>query len=145
MSYGRPMRRSLRLLVLPAVLSLGLGAASCGGDDGDEPVGTTTTPASSVSTTAAPETTATTTPTTPSTAGPTTSAAPPSSQGPTTTGVALQPGQPCTLGSDPDCIDPSGIGEGVYLIGGAECMAGGYPDICVDLDGDGRAGYPDRS
>jgi hypothetical protein len=140
------MRRSPRLLVLPVVFAFGLGVGACGGDDADDdPVGTTTGPATSVSTTAEPSTTSTSPATTPTTSGPATTAAPPSTGGPTTTGAAFQPGQPCPLGSDPDCIDPSGTGEGVYLVGGADCMAGGYPEICIDLDGDGRAGYPDRS
>jgi hypothetical protein len=55
------------------------------------------------------------------------------------------PGAACSLGSYPDCIDPDGDGQGTYLIGGAECMAdlNLAPSLCEDLDGDGRAGYPD--
>ena len=65
---------------------------------------------------------------------------------PTTSSTALAPvpGQPCTPGSSPDCIDPEGDGSYVYLLGGAGCtaspIAGGS---CGDLDGDGRAGCPD--
>jgi hypothetical protein len=56
------------------------------------------------------------------------------------------PGSPCALGSNPDCIDPDGDGQGTYLIGGATCVAT-FPEsigLCSDLDGDGRAGYPDE-
>ncbi len=56
---------------------------------------------------------------------------------------ALLPGQPCSLGSDYDCIDPDGDGQGVYLIGGGDCMATIGGGLCSDLDGDGYAGYPD--
>ena len=41
-------------------------------------------------------------------------------------------------------VDPDGSGQYVYLIGGAACMAGPLAGpLCSDLDGDGRAGYPD--
>ena len=61
------------------------------------------------------------------------------------TTVYLVAGQPCAPGSDPDCIDPEGDGTYVFLIGGAACMAGPLSGLsCSDLDGDGRAGYPDR-
>ena len=107
--------------------------AGCGGSDGG---GTATT-------TAAPTTVSTTS----STTAPTTAvdgAQTTTSSTPVNTLPVLIPGQPCTPGSDPDCIDPEGIGEYVYLIGGAACMAGplGGP-TCSDLDGDGYAGYPD--
>ena len=56
-------------------------------------------------------------------------------------------GSSCVLGSHPDCIDPEGDGQGTFLQGGAACMAEMAPTlgpgICTDLDGDGRAGYPD--
>ena len=58
---------------------------------------------------------------------------------PTTSSTALAPvpGQPCTPGSSPDCIDPEGDGSYVYLLGGAGCtaspIAGGS---CGDLGGD---------
>ncbi|HMJ74755.1 MAG TPA: hypothetical protein VK507_02225 [Iamia sp.] len=57
----------------------------------------------------------------------------------------LSPGDPCSLEEgSPDCIDPDGDGEGVYLLGGAACVAGAPdPSSCADLDGDGYAGYPD--
>lgn len=64
---------------------------------------------------------------------------------PTTTAPALVPGAPCSLGSHPDCIDPDGDGVGTYLLLGADCMAT-FPDapqLCVDVDQDGIAGYPD--
>ena len=72
----------------------------------------------------------------------------PSSEAPATT-IAYDPGEACTLGTNPDCIDPNDTGEGVFLIGGADCMAAASRNasstaICVDLDRDGRAGYPDR-
>jgi hypothetical protein len=57
----------------------------------------------------------------------------------------LSPGDPCSLEEgSPDCIDPDGDGEGVYLLDGADCVAM-YADagFCEDLDGDGHAGYPD--
>ena len=61
-----------------------------------------------------------------------------------TTAPALVPGQPCTPGSSPDCIDPLGDGSYVYLLGGADCIAIFDSDgLCSDLDGDGVAGYPD--
>jgi hypothetical protein len=53
------------------------------------------------------------------------------------------PGQPCTPGSSPDCIDPEGDGSYVYLLWGADCMAIFNGPLCSDLDGDGKAGYPD--
>ena len=126
----RPIRRAV---LLPAVLTLGLALGACGGGDGDDQA-TTTSTSSTTSTTAAPATTTTTAPDT--TVPPT---APPTSEG------ALSPGDPCALGSDPDCIDPLGTGQGTYLIGGADCLAA-FPDspgLCEDLDGDGYAGYPD--
>ena len=54
-------------------------------------------------------------------------------------------GAACQLGSLPDCIDPDGDGQGVYLQGGAACMQAfkDSPGLCSDLDGDGKAGYPD--
>lgn len=77
---------------------------------------------------------------------PTTTTAPPTTQPPDTAPPpTLTPGAPCTLGTDPDCIDPYGDGTGTYLIGGADCIAT-FPDspgLCSDLDGDGHAGYPD--
>ena len=60
-----------------------------------------------------------------------------------TTAPSLTPGAPCTPGSSPDCIDPDGDGAYTYLIGGADCLANLPPGLCEDLDGDGRAGYPD--
>ena len=44
-------------------------------------------------------------------------------------------------------IDPEGDGQGVLLQGGGVCMSETAavmgPEICLDLDGDGKAGYPD--
>jgi hypothetical protein len=62
---------------------------------------------------------------------------------PTTAASALAPGDRCSLGSDYDCIDPDGDGNGTYLIGGGDCMAAGLDGLCSDLDEDGYAGYPD--
>ena len=56
-------------------------------------------------------------------------------------------GMPCEVGSHTDCIDPEGDGQGVLLQGGGVCMSETAavmgPEICLDLDGDGKAGYPD--
>lgn len=90
-----------------------------------------------------------------SSAGPesTTSSSPTVSTGPTTAVTSLSSsttspppyGSPCEKGSHPDCIDPDGRGEHVYLKGGAECIRalGQDSGLCSDLDGDGVAGYPD--
>ncbi len=104
---------------------------------------TTTGPSlPSTSTTTAPTTTAapttTTTPTTTSTTSPTTAAP-----------AHYKPGQLCPLGQGiPNCIDPSGYGQGVYLINGDRCIASNGPPErniphegpCSDIDGDGIAG-----
>jgi hypothetical protein len=98
-----------------------LAAVGCADDDDVDTSATTTTAAEESATTA------------PMTA--------------TTSGEAgLAPGDPCSLEEGiPDCIDPDGDGEGTYLLGGADCMAAlaSDPGLCEDLDGDGRAGYPD--
>jgi hypothetical protein len=126
------MRSIVSALVVPALVALASVGAACGGDD-DPPAApessTTSTTEGRSSTTAAPSTT---------TEAPTTTVLP------TTAAPAYQPGDPCALGSDRDCIDPDGTGQGTYLIGGGDCMEGPYPDSCIDLDGDGYAGYPDR-
>lgn len=66
---------------------------------------------------------------------------------PSATGASIPaPGEPCDLGSDRDCVDPEGDGQGTYLVGGGDCMDTFAPDstgLCSDLDGDGYAGYPD--
>jgi hypothetical protein len=122
-------------------LALAMSVAACGGSSSPEDAATTTTAArgpagttSATTATTAADTTAPPTTTPPNTTAPPTTAAPP-----------LRPGDPCPLGSDPDCIDPEGDGQGMYLIGGADCMAAfpASPGLCSDLDGDGRAGYPD--
>ena len=131
------MRSTRRALVAPTVLVLGLGMAACGGDgDGD---GDDTTTTASTSTTA-PTTTVGTD------ASTTTAAAPgPGTEVPVTNDAGLAPGDPCEVGSDRDCIDPSGTGEGTYLLGGGDCLEAfaDSPVLCEDLDGDGYAGYPD--
>lgn len=108
------------------VAALSLTLVACGDDDDPGPAATTT------STTEAVGDSTTTT----GAAGGTTT---------TTAADDLVPGQACELGSNPDCIDPDEDGEGTYLIGGADCLEA-YVDsqtMCTDLDGDGRAGYPD--
>ena len=69
----------------------------------------------------------------------------PRTTAPPVTAATPSPGSPCTLGSNPDCIDPDGDGRGTYLIDGAQCMRdlAEIPEMCTDLDGDGRAGYND--
>jgi hypothetical protein len=122
------------------VVALAVGTAACSSDDSDAP--SSTAPATTATTVSA--TTATTAGTTSTTAPPTTQAPPPSTAAPTTAGLTPPPGSPCVLGSNPNCIDPLRTGEGVYLIGGAECIATSPdPALCTDLDGDGIAGYPD--
>jgi hypothetical protein len=128
--------RPLRPLVAAALLALALGA--CSVDEASSPTTdrervTTTVPSTSVA---------------PTTAAPTTAGPAPTTDPPPTT-IAYDPGEPCTLGTNPDCIDPNETGEGVFLIGGADCVAaarqnGSSTAICIDLDRDGRAGYPDR-
>jgi hypothetical protein len=121
-------------------LALALAAAACGGSSSPEEVATTTTTAAG-----APAGTAETTATTAADITTTTTMPPDTTAPPTTAAQPLRPGDRCPLGSDPDCIDPEGDGQGVYLIGGADCMAAfpASPGLCSDLDGDGRAGYPD--
>ena len=71
------------------------------------------------------------------------------SSGPSPDGLppGMTYGMPCEVGSHADCIDPEGDGQGVLLQDGAFCMyetaASMGPEICLDLDGDGKAGYPD--
>jgi hypothetical protein len=139
-----PRRRSA-VVALVAVAALVL--VGCGSDDGDDE----STAGDSATTTEAAETTTTAAATTED-PGVETSASDPdegTSSVPTTseaTEPELAPGDPCSLEEgSPDCIDPDGDGEGVYLVGGAECAANA-PDIstCEDLDGDGNAGYPDE-
>lgn len=111
---------------LVAVVLVVIGA-SCGGEGGGSAAstttsaaGTTTAPASSTTTIAAGST-----------------SVPPSTLPPY--------GSPCRAGSHPDCIDPDGDGEHELLQGGADCIKalGVESGLCSDLDGDGRAGYPD--
>ena len=125
-----------------AVSCLGL-FVGCGGSDGDDGDTTTiTTEVTSTTTTTVPTTVTTATTTAPTTV--TTGGGATTSSSPANTLPALIPGRPCAPGSDPDCVDPDGTGQYVYLIGGAQCMAGPLAGpLCSDLDGDGRAGYPD--
>ncbi|MDQ0375335.1 hypothetical protein [Cellulomonas humilata] len=62
----------------------------------------------------------------------------------------LLPGDPCDpAAGSPDCTDATGMdGSGYrYVEGYADCVARFGADeaygLCTDLDGDGRAGYPD--
>lgn len=62
----------------------------------------------------------------------------------------LTPGAACDPADGfPDCTDATGAHDGrfVYLEGYAQCVADFGSDeaygLCTDLDGDGRAGYPD--
>ena len=116
----------VRARALVAVLFV-LVSASCGGDGGGSAASTTTSAAAATTTAPATSTTVA--------AGSTT--APPSTAPPY--------GSPCRAGSHPDCIDPDGDGRYEYLRGGAECIkaVGVDSGLCSDLDGDGRAGYPD--
>ena len=181
---GRTMRRSAGALALAAAIVL----AGCGGDDADDPVAGSSTPApvaDGATAAPAPETDGgdlsgpeaqpedldvgdegvetdegttdegttdegTTDEVAPPDAGETVDedvdAPDPDSEGTETDdSYGLSPGDPCSLEEgSPDCIDPDGDGEGVYLLGGADCVAM-YADasFCADLDGDGYAGYPD--
>ncbi|MFP5370826.1 MAG: hypothetical protein ACLGI3_08775 [Actinomycetes bacterium] len=112
---------------LVAVVFVVVGAA-CGGGGGGSAASTTT---SAAGTTTAPAPSTTTTVAAGSTS------APPSTAPPY--------GSPCPAGSHPDCIDPDGDGGYELLRGGAECIKalGAESGLCSDLDGDGRAGYPD--
>lgn len=136
------MRAKVVTVVASVGVVLGLvgGLAACSTPE-DSLAGPATTVTVTTVTTA-PSTTATPVATTSTTAVPVTT--PPPTAAPTTAGLTPPPGSPCALGSSPDCIDPLRTGQGVYLIGGADCMAS-LPDpaLCIDLDGDGLAGYPD--
>ena len=68
--------------------------------------------------------------------------APPATASPTPV-----PGAPCDpADGSPDCTDASGDGQFRHVEGYADCVAelpGEEYGVCTDLDGDGRAGYPD--
>ena len=129
-------------------------SAGCGVSGDDEAADSSTTVVATASdassTTADATTTTTTAPSTTTTTMPrttTTTASAPTATAPTTATTVPAYGSSCVLGSHPDCIDPEGDGQGTFLQGGAACMAEMAPTlgpgICTDLDGDGRAGYPD--
>jgi hypothetical protein len=123
---------------LAAAFLAGCGSSGGGSDDATttEPQFVTTTAAETTTTGGAASTSAAVTSTTVGGGTATTSTEPAN---------GLKPGDACSLEEgSPDCIDPEGDGEGVYLIGGAACIAdSGDPATCADLDGDGYAGYPD--
>ena len=128
-------------LVAPAVLT------ACGSEGSDGGSGSTATTVIGSTSTSEVTTTTDDAPSVPPSAASTPRMTAPFTVPPSTstTAPALVPGQPCTPGSSPDCIDPLGDGSYVYLLGGAACMADpiiGGP-LCSDLDGDGNAGYPD--
>ncbi len=140
----RPQPRGAVVATLVAAVALAL--AGCGDDGGDE----ATAAGSSTTTEATTTTTAPSTSTAPTSTedGPDETATTEGPDAPSTTGGAgaLAPGDPCSLEEGiPDCIDPDGDGEGVYLIGGAACMATAPdPVACEDTDGDGVAGTTDE-
>jgi hypothetical protein len=110
------------LLVVVVVVAIVLAGEDLSGDDGGND-GTIPTVASTTTTTAPTTTTTSTT-------------APPAT-------VALpDPGDPCSPEEGlPDCIDPDGDGSYVYLLNGADCLAGTTnPEDCIDRDNDGDAG-----
>lgn len=122
---GRERRqpRSRRVGVGCAV-AIVLLAASCGDDSSSSDSTTSTSaPAPTTSDPTTSEPTTTTIPTAPTVA-------------------ALQPGDPCSPEEGlADCTDQSSDGTYRYIVGYAQCEAEG--GLCVDLDGDGYAGYPD--
>jgi hypothetical protein len=114
-----------------ALIALGGLTAACGSGGKEEAPSSTTTTTTTTTTTSTTTTTTTTT-------------TPPATTAPPDDGLA--PGDPCSPEEgSPDCIDPEGDGSYTYLEGGAQCLAENpdSPAICADLDGDGRAGYPD--
>ena len=136
-------------IAVACLLSAGCGIS--GGDNAAVSSTTAVTTASDAGSTTSGPTTTTAPPaaappitTPPITAAP---AATPTTATPTTATPGPAYGSSCQLGSHPDCIDPDGDGAGTYLRGGAACMDEMAPTlgpgICTDLDGDGRAGYPD--
>jgi hypothetical protein len=134
--YEKPA--ALAGMAVAVLILLGVLAVLVLGGDDDEPA--TTTTSTSTTTTTTSSTTSTTTSTTTTT---TTTAPPATTVPPTTAAPALVPGDPCTLGSDNDCIDPDGDGQGSYLIDGGDCISvRPDPADCADFDGDGVAGGP---
>jgi hypothetical protein len=136
--YRKPAVLTFGGLAIGLLIFLAFVLIAGGGDDeGDDTTTTVSTTTTAPTTTTSSTTTSTTTTTTtaPTTTTTTTT---------TTAPPALVPGQPCTPGSSPDCIDPEGDGSYVYLIDGGDCISvRPDPATCADLDGDGIAGYPD--
>src|SRR4051794_24130722 len=122
---GTSTLAALGALALAGVLLVGCGSSDSGSADKTtttaKPAATTTTAAS---TTSGPNTTMATAPST--TAGGATTTTAPSN--------GLKPGDECSLEEgSADCIDPEGDGTGVYLIGGADCIASSPdPALCAD-------------
>jgi hypothetical protein len=141
------MRHRISLLVVAAVLVVGF-AAGCSDSDDESGTSTSTTAETDTTSSTTPGPTSASTSTTAGSSATTTAPSPTTTApiGPTSTAQpGLTPGAPCAQGSSPDCIDPYGDGQFVYLLGGADCMASpiGGPS-CADLDEDGYAGYPDQ-
>ncbi|WP_146927922.1 hypothetical protein [Cellulomonas xylanilytica] len=116
-------RLPLRALVVVAATAIALSGCTSGTPG---PTGTVS-PADPATTSAAPTEDPTTAPSTP----------PPP-----------VPGEPCDpAAGSPDCTDATADSEFRYIEGYAECVASYTSDetygLCTDLDGDGRAGYPD--
>jgi hypothetical protein len=136
--------RAMRVGAAFGLAVLLLAGCSSGGSETPDEI--TTTKADAVVTTVAGK--ATTSTTTAAKATTTTAAKASTTTDPSVDPVTgLKPGEPCSLDEGvPDCIDPDGDGEGVYLIAGNDCMASAPdPALCEDLDGDGYAGYPDST
>ena len=101
-------------------------------------------PSSAVSPTAS-EASAPTTPAAPATTTPPAPAPAPSA---TAAPPTPAPGEPCDpADGSPDCTNATGDGAFRYVEGYADCVATFGPEeaysLCTDLEGDGRAGYPD--
>lgn len=136
--------RARSLLVVTAVV---VTLAGCTAGTEPSPAPATSAPATTTQPTAATTTSATSSSPVPSSDAPATT-----SPGavPTSGAVTPNPGDPCDpADGDPDCTDATGYGDGVFrhIVGYADCVeqlgADEAYSLCVDLDDDGYAGYPD--